>query len=183
MKKTDSTFGWLFAVILLSCLLALSIYLGVTGWYFSSSFSQVGDIVLGNTIDLQINKNSAGGTAFSFSGGYLEGEKLPQIINVRNGDDDTSLYLRAKVYVYMSDNAIANMALVTNENWVYNQEDGYYYFNDKLLPQGKVGLATHVVIGEGSNLSGDKKYIMTVLVESLDGEKDISEYWGYSQIV
>ena len=183
MKKTDKQFGWLFAVITLSCLLALSIYLGVSGWYFSSGFSQEGDIILGNSVDLSIGKNSATSTSFSFSGGYLEGEKLPQIINIKNAEDDGQLYLRAKVYVFMSDNAIANMSLVTNENWAYNPEDGYYYYNDKLIAQGKIGLATHVVIGEGSSLSGDKKYIMTVLVESLDAQKDIADYWGYSQIV
>lgn len=182
MKQTDRKFGYIFAIVFLVILLGISIYLGISGWYFATSFSQEGDMVLGNSVDLLVNKNGASSTSFSLSGGFLEGEKLAQTINVKNADGESEVYLRAKVYIFMSDSATASMSLVTGENWTYNADDGYYYYNEKLIPQGKINLATDVIIGQGSNLRSDKKYILTVLVESLDSEKDRQEHWCYSQI-
>lgn len=177
MKQDRVYHGWLFATVALLIMLGISIYLGVSGWYFNTDFSQVCDLELGKNIEVSIKDNQCSTCSFSFSGGVLPGEKLPQVISVRNGAEDTSLYLRAKVYIFMEGNALAEVSLVNNSNWFYN-EDGYYYFTEKLTSKGKIGLCSHVMIDERAELSGEKSYIITCAFESLSEEVDTVKLWG-----
>ncbi len=101
MKKINSNYGWLFACISLAVLLGISIYLGLSGWYYSTDLSQGNELELGISCDVSLPANSASSCSFAFSGGYLEGEKLPQVINVKNSGQDKKVYLRAKIYVFM----------------------------------------------------------------------------------
>lgn len=178
MKKDKSFYGWLFAVVALSILLGLSIYLGVTGWYFQTDFSVSSDIELGSTVEVAVHRNQANTASFSFNGGYLQGEALPQIISVKNDDESGDVFLRAKVYVFTTGNESIRMELRETVNWVL-REDGYYYFKDKLTAQGKVGICSHVVISPDSEFRGDRSYIMTILFESLDATLDPELYWGF----
>ncbi len=179
MKKNNAFYGWLFACVSLVILLGVSIYLGISGWYFSSSNTQQTDLELGNNIEISVKKNESSTASFTFSGGFLEGEKLSQIVGIKNSETEGELYIRAKVYVFMSDNAIADMQFITSSNWT-KADDGYYYFNEKLISQGKIGLCSALVIGEGSHLRGDRNYIMTVAVEGLDGNADVEGLWGFN---
>ncbi len=181
MKKNNSNYGWLFACVSLVILLGISVYLGISGWYFSSSNTQETDLQLGNNIEISVKKNESATASFTFSGGFLEGEKLSQIVGIKNLDTDSELYIRAKVYVFMSDNAIADMQFVTSNNWTKG-DDGYYYFNEKLIPQGKIGLCSSLVIGDGSHLRGNKNYIMTIAVEGLDANADVEGLWGVNPL-
>ena len=81
----------------------------------------------------------------------------------------------------MAGSTLANMEMITNSNWFLG-EDGYYYYNGTLIEQGKVGLCSHVVVGEGSRLQSNKKYIMTVLVEALDADLDVETVWGVNPL-
>lgn len=177
MVKDRAYHGWLFATVSLLIMLGISIYLGVSGWYFNTDFSQVCDLELGKNIEVTIKKNQCSTCSFSFSGGVLPGEQLPQVISVRNGAEDGSLYLRAKVYIFMEGNALAEVSLVNNSNWFYNA-DGYYYFTEKLNSKGKIGLCSHVMIDERAELCGEKSYITTVAFESLDSSVDPVALWG-----
>lgn len=181
MKKNKPLYGWIFAVIVLTILLAISLYLGLSGWFFTTNFSRPTDLVLGNNVEIAVNKSQASTASFTFSGGYLQGEKLPQIVSVKNSSEEGKVFLRAKVYVFMSDNSISDMALAGNSNW-NKADDGYYYFNDKLVYQGKVGLCSHVEVGEESKLCGALNYILTILVESLDENLDVEKVWGVDPI-
>ncbi len=175
MKKSRTYYAMLFSIVGLIILLGLSLYLGISGWYFSNSFTQQGDLILGTTVELSAKNNQASSASFSFSGGYLKNEKLSQIINVKNDSTEGKSLLRAKVLVFMSDNTVANMGLVTNEHWALN-EDGYYYYDEEVIAQSKVNLASYVVLGE-QQLCGEKKYIMTVIVEALDSTLDYKTIW------
>ena len=116
MKKNNAFYGWLFACVSLVILLGVSIYLGISGWYFSSSNTQQTDLELGNNIEISVKKNESSTASFTFSGGFLEGEKLSQIVGIKNSETEGELYIRAKVYVFMSDNAIADMQFITSSN-------------------------------------------------------------------
>ena len=59
MKIEKKYYSWLFAVIVLSILLAISIILGISGWYFSNEKSKITDFKLGNSVEIFLNKNSA----------------------------------------------------------------------------------------------------------------------------
>lgn len=177
MKINKSNFGWLFACIGLLLLLAVSIYLGVSGFYFKNNNSYVNDLILGQSLEGSLEKNQASSISVNFSGGFVPNEKLAQIVNVKNNDDSSDLYVRAKVYVFDSLNNIENIDVVENSNWFKN-DDGYYYYNDLLTPQQKVNFSSFVSMG--NNFVSWKKYILTFVFETLDSQNDVELMWGYN---
>lgn len=181
MKFNKDNFGWIFTTFGLAVLLALSIYLGVSGWYFKTDMSYTTDLELGKTVQFGVKKNQANAISFSLDGSFLSGERLPQLISVKNLDDESNLYLRAKVYLYTGDNQTFDMGIIETVNWTY-QDDGYYYFNDLLTPQNKVALCSYVFIDESTNLQTNTKYIVSVVVESLEENLDVTQIWQHNPI-
>jgi len=181
MKFNKENFGWIFTTCALAILLGLSIYLGITGWYFKTEKSYTTDIELGKTVQFAVEKNQSNAISFNLDGSYLSGDRLPQLISVKNLDNESSVYLRAKIFIYSGDNQILKMNLIETVNWTY-QDDGYYYFNDLLTALNKVALCSYVFIDENTQLQTNTKYIVTVIVESLDESQDIEKIWGVNPI-
>ncbi len=177
MKFTKSNFGWIFTCFALVVLLGIAIYLGVSGWFFKNDISYTTDLELGKTVTTDIKKNQASAVTLTLDGAYLPGERLPQIISVRNGDGEDNVYLRAKIYIYTGTNITMDMDIVETVNWTYNENDGYYYLNDTVLPNAKVTLCSHVIMGDG-DFSGHTKYLLTVVFEALSVEEDVETIWG-----
>ncbi len=182
MKKDKSFFSWLFAVIILSVLLILSIYLGVSGWYFSNDKKQVTDFQLGNNIEIDTYKNSANSVSLNLSGSFISGERLSQIVAIKNFEQEGDVYVRAKSFVYSSSNEFQPISLVTTENWVFNENDGYYYFKNPLAAQNKISLCSSVYLDEQYTLSSSRTYLITFLVETLSVDHTIDAFWGYNFI-
>lgn len=182
MKVQKKNYSWFFAVIVLSLLLALSIYLGLSGWYFSVQRPKVTDFVLGNNIEIVANKNSANSVSLNFNGSFISGEKLNQVVAIKSMQQEGNLYLRAKAFVYSSANEFQPVQLVTTQNWQYNMQDGYYYFTDSILPQSKVSLCTQIFIDEDYSLSSAQNYIITFLIETLSVDHTVEAFWGYNFI-
>ena len=84
MKKDKQFYSWLFAVIVLSVLLVICFYLGISGWFFSNEKEKVTDFQLGNNIEIEVHKNSANSISLNLNGGYLGGEKLKQVVAIKN---------------------------------------------------------------------------------------------------
>lgn len=181
MKFSKENFGWIFTTCALAILLGLSIYLGITGWYFRTEKSYTTDIELGKTIQFGVKKNESNAISFNLDGSFLAGERLPQLISVKNLDAENNLYLRAKLFIYTGDNQTLEMNMVETANWTY-QEDGYYYFNEKLTPQNKVAICSFVFIDEDTDLQTNTKYIVTMIVESLDENQNVTQIWNYNPI-
>lgn len=182
MKFSKDNFGWIFACIGLAILLALSVYLGLTGWYFENDRAYSTDIELGKTIQLGVKKNEANAVSFNLDGSFLAGERLPQLISIKNMDQFDDVYLRAKIFIYSGENRTLEMNMVETINWKYNQEDGYFYFNSLLTPENKVALCSYVYIDEETSLYTHTKYIVTVVVESLSSTQNIVEIWGNNPV-
>ena len=181
MKFSKENFGWIFLSFALLILLAISIYLGVSGWFFKTDVSYTTDLTLGRTVSTNISKNQASTISLTFDGSYLPGERLSQIISVTNIDEESDIYLRAKVYVLSGSGENISMDIVSTANWTYNQSDGYFYYNDLLLLQSKATLCPHVIV-PNENLQGDHKYILNVVFESLSSEQDVQSLWGINPI-
>ncbi len=182
MKIKRENYGWLFTTVFLALLLALSIYLGITGWYFKTDISYTTDLELGKTVQIGVKKNEASSISMNLDGSYLAGQSLPQLISVKNSDDENSVYLRAKIFIYSGDNQTLKMNMVETVNWVYDEGDGYYYFNDLLTMQNKVALCSHIVIDKDTHLQTNTKYIFTVVVEALSQDQDVVKIWGKNPI-
>ncbi len=182
MKINKSNFGWIFTCFAFLVLLGIAIYLGVSGWFFKNDLSYTTDLELGKTISTSIKKNQAQSISLTFDGSFLPGERLPQIVSVTNGDDSDALYVRAKVYVYNGDNVTQDMDIVETINWTYNEDDGYYYFNDLLSVDAKAALCSYVIIGQESTFSGHNKYILSIVFESLSQSLDVESIWGINPL-
>ena len=107
---------------------------------------------------------------------------MPQIISIKNLEDESEVYLRAKLYIYSGTNQMLDMNMIETVNWVYNEEDGYFYFNSLLTPQNKVALCSYVYIDEDTKLHTDTKYIVTFVVESLSTNQIPENIWGNNPI-
>lgn len=177
MKFSKDNFGWIFLTIGLAILLALSVYMGLSGWYFENNRTFTTDIELGKTVQIGIKKNEATAISFNLDGSFLEGERLAQLVSVKNLDETQSIYLRAKIYIYSGENQTLNMNMVETINWEYNADDGYYYFDSLLTPQNKVALCSHVFINEDTTLDTNTKYIVTIVLESLDQNQNPLSIW------
>ncbi len=181
MKKDKSFYGWLFTCVSLAILLGVSIYLGLSGWYFKSDRSLESDLKLGETVQVDIDKNQSSCVSFTFAGSYLPGEKLSQIIAVKNLNDSQGLYVRAKVNVFSKVSDNHDLSLLETINWTYH-EDGYYYFDSLLSPLSKANLCSDIIIGEDSIFQSSKNYILNVTFEALDETIDVKNLWGYDPI-
>jgi len=182
MKLSKENFGWIFTCIGLAVMLALSIYLGVSGWYSKNEKSYTTDLKLGKTMQIGVNKNQSNAISFNLDGSFLAGDRLSQLVSVKNLDENEDLYLRAKIYIYSGNNQMLKMNMVETVNWQYNEMDGYFYFNSLLSPQNKVALCSYVFIDEETVLFTDTKYIVTIVVESLSSNQDIVSLWGNNPI-
>ena len=88
------------------------------------------------------------------------------------------MYLRAKIYIYSGSNQTLEMNMVETVNWQYNENDGYFYFDSLLSPQNKVALCSYVFVDEDTTLYTNTKYIVTVLIESISKDVDITSIWS-----
>ena len=178
MKLTKSNFGWIFATFGLCILLIISVYLGVSGWYFKNDLSYTTDLEIGKSICIGIKENQANAVSFNLDGSYLNGFKLPQIVSVRNSSSEKDIFLRAKVYVYTSDSQVYKMNIDNTANWTYNLEDDYYYFNSTLAREDKVALCSSIAFDEEGSYVTNVKYIVTFVFETLSSSEDVERLWG-----
>lgn len=181
MKLTKSNFGWIFATFGLLILLGVSIYLGISGWYFKNDLSYTTDMEIGKSISVDVKGDQANAISFNIDGSYLNGFELPQIISVKNSGEN-EIFLRAKVYVYTSNNQYYKMKINSTSNWNYNLEDDYYYFNDKLIGSDKVALCSSIMFDEDGAYVTDVKYIVTFIFEALNLDQDVEKIWGINPI-
>lgn len=177
MKIDKNNFGWLFTCVGLVILLGISIYLGISGFFFQTEDTYTTDLVLGQNIESAIRKNQATSISVNMSGGFLPEERLAQVVSIKNLELDNSLYLRAKVFIYSSQNQTEEIDVVENSNWTKN-EDGYYYYNELLSPLEKANFSTFIIAPSQDFVTASwKKYIVTFVFESLDSSVDVENLW------
>lgn len=174
MKK--SSVAWLFAVIVLSILLVISIILGMTGFYFSVSYlNSPSDIVVGDSMSISVLPNQSSVASFTFDGGYLPNEVIPQFIFINAQDLNSNVRVRVKAKVFGAPN-LSTLDFVTTEHFV-KENDGYYYFDEVLKGGNKVTFSTYLLIPSDVDLSSNEKYILTIAVETLDESLDYEKIW------
>lgn len=175
MKK--SSIGWLFAVIILSVLLVLSLILGFSGFFFSVSYlNSNSELTVGDNFSIAVKPNEASVASFTFGGAYLPGERIPQVvqINAQNLNSDVKVRVKAKIFGVDDD---TEFDFVTSEHFD-RAEDGYFYYDDVLLGGNKITFCTDIIVPSDSNLVGKEKYILTFVVETLETQFDVDEIWN-----
>jgi len=177
MNKTH--IGWLFAVIALSILLIISIILGMNGYYFSMSFMQSkSDITIGETATIEVLPDQASVLSFTFDGAYLPKERLPQKVQISAVNSDKDLLVRVKTRVF-GDETDQKLGFLTDDRFIFDGE--YYTYQNVLGYGGKVLFCEYIQIPEDGNLSSKEKYILSILVESVENTEENRTKWGLVQ--
>lgn len=174
MKK--SSVAWLFAVVILSFLLVLSVILGLTGYYFSVSYlNSASDLVVGEGFSVGVKANQSSVVSFTFDGGYLPNEIIPQTIQIVSQDLSSDVWVRVKSKVFGVEGEVS-FDFITTEHFE-KANDGYYYFDDILKGGNKITFCSYVVIPKQVDMSSEDKYILTVVVETLENGLDSENIW------
>lgn len=171
-----SNIGWLFAVIALSILLIVSIILGVNGYFFSMSFTRLNsDIVVGEGATIEVLPEESSILSFTFDGSYLPNERIPQKLQIsaKNADSDVLVRVKAKVF---GGAAEEELEFETTENFDFDGE--YYYYKNVLGAGGKVLFCDYLKIPLENTLSSKEKYILTIVVESVENSEENQQKWG-----
>ena len=174
MEKKEK-FGYIFSICGLTLVIVFLIFLYNSGVLFAGNQTAVSSVPLGSSTKLFVKDSSSAVASFEVNGALLPGEELSQKIGVFN-NGESALNLRAKAFFYTQDMGEVEVALKTSENWIKN-DDGYYYLNQLALPNETIALASKLVLNKDYVLRGNNKYIINVLVESLDSELNIERIW------
>lgn len=174
-----SNIGWLFAVIALSILLTVSIILGINGYYFSLSFLWAkSDISVGKTATIEVLPDEASVLSFTFDGSYLPKEKLPQKIQISAKNSNKDLLVRVKSHIF-GDESDSKLEFYTDDRFVFDGQ--YYMFKDVLGYGGKTLFCEYIQIPEDNNLSSKEKYILSIVVETVENTPENQIKWGFVQ--
>lgn len=177
MKKLSKRdYGFIFAIVVLVILLGVSLYLGISGWFYSNISPVKSDMQLGKTVNVSLQETGAQALSFTFPGNYLPGQKLPQYINISN-NSGKDLHVRAKAVVFSYEDGEKQIEVGISEHWTQNNE--YYYFDQPLLQANKVALGTYVRLSEDEYYNSEKSYVLTIVVEALDASLDRQQIWGF----
>ena len=172
MKK--SSYIWLFVVIALSVLLAISVVLGLTGYYFSVSYRNFdSDLVVGESAVVPVKTNEATVISYTFDGGYLPEENIPQVIQVELKDLERDVFLRVKAAVFGGDE---EFNFITTEHFI-KEEDGYYYYDQVLTGGNKISFCNFIKFPLKSNFEPNRKYVLSLVFETLSSELEVEKIW------
>ncbi|MBQ8844586.1 MAG: hypothetical protein IJ008_01060 [Clostridia bacterium] len=177
MKKDKTYYGFLFTIVVLFILLGISIYLGMSGWFYSISSTDADiDLMLGKKVVVAVEPNQTSAVSFGLKGEYIPHEKLTQTIKINAENLNKDVYIRVKGFLFNSQNNISEIEFETTENWIY--DDGYYYFTDLLKGGNNITFSSNVIVPDNVVLRSDKSYLVTVVVEALDTSFDSELIWG-----
>lgn len=175
MKKTN--IAWLFAVIVLSILLVVSVILGLNGYYYSIAYTNTNaEFKVGDNIIIGVEPNKTEVASFTFDGAFLPNEKIPHVIQIRADKLDSKVKIRVKAKVFgMTEQRTFDF--VTTSHFTKG-EDGYYYFDDVLQGGNKLTFSNFIIMPEDSDFRSQEKYVLTIVVETLDANLDVDKIWA-----
>lgn len=175
-KLNKSTYGFIFAIVILIIALAVSLYLGLSGWFYSNTTSLKSDMQLGSNVNLSLRGTETQCVSFTLNGAYLPGQELKQYINLTN-ESTTPIYVRAKALIFSYDLNDCGVKLGVSDLWTENED--YYYFDEQLESQNKISVASYVKLLNGESYDSHKSYVLTIIVEGLDASLDRQQIWGF----
>lgn len=159
--------GSTIAIIVLSVMLIASIAVGVTLAYFAADTSAVGNVTLGDPVNINITQGGSSVTSLTFSNDALPGHVYDQVIGVSIPADTSDALLRAKLTISNTDGATLNVEATTVDSWVQGDDD-YYYYNGVANAGDAIDFITAVTIPTGlTNDDANKTFNIDVSVEAI----------------
>ena len=119
--------GSTLTIVILSVLLVATVSIGITLAYFSSSVGVVGDITLGNPVNISITQGGSAVSSLTFSSDTLPGTVYDQEIGVSAPANTSNALVRAKLTISNTQGATTNVEASTTSDWVKHTDNYYYY--------------------------------------------------------
>ncbi|MBQ8522302.1 MAG: hypothetical protein IJ458_01400 [Clostridia bacterium] len=167
VKERKRIKGSTVAIIVLSVMLVASIAVGVTLAYFAADANVVGNVTLGDPVNINITQGGSTVTSLTFSDDALPGHVYDQVIGVSIPADTSDALLRAKLTISNTDGATLNVEATTVDAWVEG-DDGYYYYNGVASAGDAIDFVTAVTIPTGlTNVDANKTFNIDISVEAI----------------
>lgn len=167
VKERRRVKGSTIAIIVLSVMLIASIAVGVTLAYFAADANVVGNVTLGDPVNINITQGGSTVTSLTFSDDALPGHVYDQVIGVSIPADSTDALLRAKLTITNAGGASVNVEATTVNTWVKG-DDGYYYYNGVASANDAIDFVTAVTIPTTlTNADANKTFNIDVSVEAI----------------
>lgn len=165
--KNKRLSGSTLAIIILSLLLAATATIGIALAYFSSSIGVVGDITLGNPVNISITQGGSSVSSLTFSSDALPGTVYDQEIGVSAPENTSKALIRAKLTITNTQGASTNVEASTTEDWV-KHTDNYYYYKGTLSATQSISFIRTITIPTTlTNADANKTFNIDVVVEAL----------------
>ena len=159
--------GSTIAIIVLSVMLVASIAVGVTLAYFAADANVVGNVTLGDPVNINITQGGSTVTSLTFSNDALPGHVYDQVIGVSIPADTSDALLRAKLTISNTEGATLNVEATTVNSWVKGDDD-YYYYNGVASAGDAIDFVTAVTIPTGlTNADANKTFNIDISVEAI----------------
>jgi hypothetical protein len=167
VKTKKAIKGSTVAIIILSIMLIASIAVGVTLAYFASDAAAVGNVTLGDPVNINITQGGSTVTSLTFSSDALPGQVFDQVIGVSVPADTSDALLRAKLTISNTEGATVNVEATTVETWI-DGDDGYYYYEGVASAGNSIDFITAVTIPTSlTNVDANKTFNIDVSVEAI----------------
>ncbi len=155
------------AIIVLTILLIGSIVVGVTLAYFAADANVVGNVTLGDPVNINITQGGSSVTSLTFSDDALPGHVYDQVIGVSIPADTSDALLRAKLTITNTDGAALNVEATTVDTWIQG-DDEYYYYNGVASANDAIDFVTAVTIPTSlTNEDAHKTFNIDISVEAI----------------
>lgn len=162
MKKLDNkTKNFIFAIVILSIMLVLSIIYNITGGFVlnqeKNAFLEIGDEYVFKINDLGVYSES-----FCVDGAMLSGDTVKQKIQIKLPDFETAnKILRVKITFF---NKIVKISGF--DTWTIDGD--YYVYNDTLYKNQTLGLCEQIEFDHDISLKNNVLYYLNVSVEYIN---------------
>lgn len=167
VKERKRVKGSTIAIIVLSVMLIASIAVGVTLAYFAADANVVGNVTLGDPVNINITQGGSTVTSLTFSNDALPGHVYDQVIGVSIPADTSDALLRAKLTISNTEGATLNVEATTVNTWVKGDDD-YYYYNGIASAGDAIDFVTAVTIPTGlTNADANKTFNIDISVEAI----------------
>ncbi len=159
--------GSTIAIIVLSVMLIASIAVGVTLAYFTADANVVGNVTLGDPVNINITQGGSTVTSLTFGEDALPGHVYDQVIGVSIPADTSDALLRAKLTISNTEGATVTVEATTVEEWVKGEDD-YYYYNGVASANDAIDFVTAVTIPTTlTNADANKTFNIDISVEAI----------------
>ena len=176
-KKNVRESWFIFAIVMLSIALALSIYLFLQNPFITNKPAHSGLIPLGTPLNIKVDAVGATTQSVFFKGSVLPNSVVRQDVKITLNAAQENAVARAKVFMFNEKNQLLPINAQTANIWDYS-EDGYYYCQEVFTPNLVLDFLQAVEIPDTNfGLNAENVYALLVSVEALPLTADFKSIW------